>query len=77
MNDRRRTVLIFSIIFLMVFLIFGYTINNYLVEVDWVYGATWWAKFKFYYFSRIFSNLIISTIIAGLITVVFKWKMRK
>ncbi len=77
MDDRRKTVFIFLINFLWVFLVVGYAINNYLVEIDWVDGVPWWVKFRSYYMSRISSNLIISAIMAGMITLIIKLKMRK
>ncbi|MCK5762574.1 MAG: hypothetical protein KAH05_00495 [Clostridiales bacterium] len=77
MNKNKRSIIIFTISFLIAFFIVGYVLSTTFVEIDWVEGATIFNKFKGYYLRNIFSNIIISIIVAGIATIIanlISWK---
>jgi|LGVF01.1.fsa_nt_gb hypothetical protein len=77
MNKNKRSIIIFTISFFIAFFIVGYVLSATIVEIDWVADATIFNKFREYYLRNIFSNIIISIIVAGIATIIvnlISWK---
>lgn len=77
MNKNKRSIIIFTISFLIAFFIVGYVLSTSIVEIGWVEDATIINKFREYYLRNIFYNIIISIIVAGIATIIvnlISWK---
>lgn len=77
MNENKKSIAIFTISFIVAFFIVGYILSASIVEIHWVEDATIWNKFREYYVRNIFSNIVISSIIAGISTIGFNLIGRK
>lgn len=71
MNKTKKLAIIFTVSFIVGYLIVGYIINTMFVEIDWVENVTIWHKLKEYYIRTFFQNIIPALIIAGISTVIF------
>ena len=70
MNKNKKNIILFTISFFVAFFIVGYFISTSIVGIDWVADTTIFDKFREFYSRNIFSNIIISIIIAGIATIV-------
>lgn len=53
--------------FLLLYLAVGYFLNNFGISINWVQGTTWFDKMYQYYFASAPLNLIITTMLYGII----------
>ena len=67
----------FTISFIISFIMVGYVKNGFMVEIDWVAGATIWSKLKWYYVYNFISNLYPSLILSIISVFIYSLVTRK
>lgn len=71
MSKKKKLMYVFLISFMVGYMIVGYVINTMFIHIDWVENVTIWQKLKEYYIRTFFQNLIPTSIIAGIVTLIF------